>query len=81
MLHHPITYYWVHILKIQPLDYMLYMFLTYMPIFMLIRCNLPFDLQNHFLCIILMGINFYSLLRERERERERRVQKAEILEF
>ena len=70
MLHHPITYYWVHILKIQPLDYMFYMFLTYMRIFMLIRCNLPFDLWTHFLYIILMGRNFYSLLRERERERE-----------
>ena len=66
MLHHPITYYWIHILKIQPLDYMFYIFLTYMPI----GCILPFDLWTHLLCIILMGRNFYSLLRERERERE-----------
>ena len=66
MLHHPINYYWIHILKIQPLDYMFYIFLTYMPI----GCILPFDLWTHLLCIILMGRNFYSLLRERERERE-----------
>ena len=80
MLHHPIPYYWVHILKIQPLDYMFYMFLTCMPIFMPIGCNLPFDLWTHLLCIILMGRNIYSLLWEREREGGR-VQKAEILEF
>ena len=29
--------------KILPLDYMLYMFLTFMPIFMSIGCYLPFD--------------------------------------
>ena len=60
---------------IQPLDYMLYIFLTCMPIFMLIGCNLPFDLWTHLLCIILMGRNFYSLLREREREREYKILK------
>ena len=53
MLHHPITYYWIHIFKIQPLDYMFYMFLTCMPIFMTIGCNVPFDLYTHLLCIIL----------------------------
>ena len=78
MLHHPITYYWIHNLKIQQLDYTFCMFLTCMPI----GCNLPFDLWTYLLCIISMGRNFYSLLREREREREReRVQEAEILEF
>ena len=40
MLHQPITYYWIYILKIQPLDHIFYMFLTCMPI----ECNLPFDL-------------------------------------
>ena len=39
-----ITYCWIHILKIQPLDYMFYMVLTCMPIFLPIRCNSPFDL-------------------------------------
>ena len=67
--------------EIQPLDYMLYMFLTCMLIFILIGCNLSFDLWTHLLCIILMGRNFIHFWeRERERERER-VQKAEILEF
>ena len=73
MLHHPITYYWIHILKLQLLDYMLYMVLTCMPIW----CNLPFDLWTYLLCIILMGRNFYSLLRERERERERESTKGQ----
>ena len=68
MLHHPITYNWINILKIQPLDYMFYIFLTCMPIFMPIGYNLPFDLWTHLLCIILMWKKFYSLLRERERE-------------
>ena len=54
--------------EIQPLDYILYMFLTCMPIFMSIGCNLPFDLWTHLLCLILMGKIFYSLLREREGE-------------
>ena len=40
----PITCYWINILKIQPLNYMFYMFLTCMPIFISIECYLPFDL-------------------------------------
>ena len=36
--------YLIHILKIQPFDYMFYMVLTYMSIFMSIGCNFSFDL-------------------------------------
>ena len=43
----------IHILKISPLNYMLYMFLTFMPFFMLIEYYLPFDPETHILCIIL----------------------------
>ena len=53
MLHYPITYYWINILEIQSLDYMFYMFLTCIPIFMLIGCNLPTVLQTLLLSIIL----------------------------
>ena len=45
--------------------------------FMPIGCNLPFDLWTYLLCIILMGRNFYSLLRKRERERERESTKGQ----
>ena len=38
-----LTCYWIHILKFQPLNYMFYMFLTCMPIFKPIRCNLPYN--------------------------------------
>ena len=37
-------YIYIYIYKIQPLNYMFYMFLTYMPIFISIGCYLPFDL-------------------------------------
>ena len=40
MLHHPITWYKIHILKIPLLNYMFYMLLTIMPIFMSIGCYL-----------------------------------------
>ena len=43
MLYYQLSCYWIHILKIPPLDYMFYMFLTYMPIFMPIGFYLPFD--------------------------------------
>ena len=59
--------------EIQPLDYMLYMFLTCMPIFMPIGCNLSFDLWTHLLCIILreeIFIHFWERERKREREGE-----------
>ena len=39
MLHHLITYYWIHILKLERLNYIFYMFLTYMPNFMPISRN------------------------------------------
>ena len=42
-LHHRITFYRIHILKISPLNYMSYMFLIFIPIFMSIGCYLPFD--------------------------------------
>ena len=45
----PITCYRIHILKIPPLNYMFYMFLTFMPIFMLIGCYLPFDSYSSFM--------------------------------
>ena len=38
ILHHMITCYRIHILEILPLNYMFYMFLTFMPIFMSIGC-------------------------------------------
>ena len=38
-----ITCYWTYILKIPLLDYIFYMFLTCMPIFMPIGCYLSFD--------------------------------------
>jgi len=44
ILHHPITCYRIYIFKISSLNYMFYMFLTYMPIFIPIEFNLPFDL-------------------------------------
>ena len=43
ILHHSITCYWINILKIQPLNYMFYMFLTCMLIFISIGFYLPFD--------------------------------------
>ena len=43
----------IHILKISPLNYILYMFLTFMPFFILIEYYLLFDLKTHLLYIIL----------------------------
>ena len=43
-IHQLITCYWIHILRISLLDYMVYMFLKCMPIFITIRCYLLFDL-------------------------------------
>ena len=44
MLYHLITCYWIHILKTQQLNYMFYIFLIDISIFIPIGCNLPFDL-------------------------------------
>ena len=47
MLYHIIICFWIHILKISPLNSMFYIFLTYMPIFIQIRYYLPFDPPTH----------------------------------
>ena len=47
MLYHPITCYEIHILKISLLNYMFYILLTIMLIFMSIECYLP-SFMNYF---------------------------------
>ena len=45
------------ILKIQPLDYMVFIFLTYMSNFIQIGCYLLFDQKTYFWCIIFTTKN------------------------
>ena len=53
MLHHLITCYRIHILKISQSNHMFYMFLTFISILRSIGCYLLFNPKTHLLCIIL----------------------------
>ena len=56
-LHYSIICYWFHFLKISQLDYMFYIFLIYMLIFMSTIGYLPFNPITYLLCYKNLNLN------------------------